>query len=40
MGVAAARVSRPEEVEPAIDRMLAHEGPFLIDLVIDDGMTR
>ncbi|MGK3963986.1 thiamine pyrophosphate-binding protein [Sorangium sp. So ce118] len=40
MGVAGARVSRPEEVEPAIDRMLAHAGPFLIDLVIDDGMAR
>ncbi|WP_437931167.1 thiamine pyrophosphate-binding protein [Sorangium sp. So ce291] len=40
MGVAGARVSRPEEVEPAIDRMFAHAGPFLIDLVIDDGMAR
>ncbi|WP_433936358.1 thiamine pyrophosphate-binding protein [Sorangium cellulosum] len=40
MGVAGVRVSRPEEVEPAIDRMLAHAGPFLIDLVIDDGMAR
>jgi benzoylformate decarboxylase len=38
MGVAGIRVSHPDEVEPAIDRMLAHAGPFLIDLVIDDGM--
>lgn len=38
LGVEGARVSRPEEVDSAIDRMLAHEGPYLIDLVIDDGM--
>ena len=29
MGVPGARVERPEQVEPAIQRMLAHDGPFL-----------
>jgi benzoylformate decarboxylase len=32
-GVAAVRVEKPGEVEQAVDRMLAHDGPFLIDLV-------
>jgi thiamine pyrophosphate-dependent acetolactate synthase large subunit-like protein len=34
MGVDALRVERPEEIGPAIDRMLADDKPFLIDLVI------
>ncbi|MFG2052022.1 thiamine pyrophosphate-binding protein [Micromonospora sp. NPDC048935] len=33
LGVEAVRVSRPEEVVPAVRRMLAHPGPFLVDLV-------
>ncbi|MEU1289233.1 thiamine pyrophosphate-binding protein [Kitasatospora sp. NPDC005856] len=33
LGVEAVRVSKPEEVEPAVRRMLAHDGPFLVDLV-------
>ncbi|MFC0544856.1 thiamine pyrophosphate-binding protein [Kutzneria chonburiensis] len=32
-GVAAVRVDKPGEVEPAVEQMLAHDGPFLIDLV-------
>ena len=35
MHVEAVRVSRPEEVEPAIERMLADDRPFLIDLVLE-----
>ena len=35
MGVKAARVERPEEIGPAIDAMLNHDGPFLIDLVLE-----
>ncbi|WP_433271217.1 thiamine pyrophosphate-binding protein [Actinosynnema sp. CS-041913] len=34
LGVPATRVERPEEIGPAIDRALAHDGPFLIDLVV------
>jgi benzoylformate decarboxylase len=34
MGVDALRVEKPEEIGPAIDRMLADDKPFLIDLVI------
>jgi thiamine pyrophosphate-dependent acetolactate synthase large subunit-like protein len=35
MGVAAVRVERPEQIVPAIDAMLGHNGPFLIDLVLE-----
>lgn len=35
MGVSALRVEKPWEIEPAIKQMLAHPGPFLIDLVLE-----
>ncbi len=35
MGVEAVRVEKSEEIAPAIDAMLAHKGPFLIDLVLE-----
>ncbi|SFC36042.1 thiamine pyrophosphate-binding protein [Spirosoma endophyticum] len=35
MGVDAVRVERIEEIGPAIDRMLADDKPFLIDLVLE-----
>jgi benzoylformate decarboxylase len=35
MGVAGVRVEKPWEVGPAIQQMLAHPGPFLIDLVLE-----
>ena len=34
MGVAARRIEQPADVVPAIREMLAHPGPFLIDLVL------
>ena len=34
LGVAAARVEKPDQIGPAIAEALAHDGPFLIDLVI------
>jgi benzoylformate decarboxylase len=34
MGVASVRVERPEQVASAIQQMLEHDGPFLIDMVI------
>jgi thiamine pyrophosphate-dependent acetolactate synthase large subunit-like protein len=35
MGVAAVRVERPEEIAPAIEQALSHQGPFLIDVVLE-----
>ena len=34
MGVPAVRVETPDQIGPAISKALAHDGPFLIDLVI------
>lgn len=34
MGVEAVRVEKPDQISPAIRKALAHNGPFLIDLVI------
>jgi thiamine pyrophosphate-dependent acetolactate synthase large subunit-like protein len=34
LGVASTRVEKPDEIAPAIAEALAHDGPFLIDLVI------
>ncbi len=38
MGVQAVRVEKPDQVGPAISQALAHDGPFLIDLVITNEM--
>ena len=35
MGVAGERVWNPNQVVPAIERMLSHQGPYLINLVLD-----
>ena len=35
MGVEAVRVEKPEEIAPAIRKALAHQGPFLIDVVLE-----
>ena len=35
MGVLGLRIEKPEEIGPAIQQMLAHPGPFLIDLVLE-----
>jgi benzoylformate decarboxylase len=35
MGVPGARVERPEQAAAAIRQMLATDGPFLIDMVVD-----
>ncbi len=40
LGVPGVRVSRPEEIEPAIRSMLGHDGPFLIDLILEDEVRR
>ncbi len=35
MGVAAMRVVKPEEIAPAIQTALAHNGPFLIEVILE-----
>lgn len=35
LGVASVRVEKPWEIEKAVTEMLAHPGPFLIDLVLE-----
>ncbi len=38
-GWQAARISRPEQIGPALDQMLACEGPYLLDVVIPTDQT-
>jgi benzoylformate decarboxylase len=38
LGVAGQRVTHPDEVDAAVAAMLAHDGPYLIDLVIDSAV--
>jgi thiamine pyrophosphate-dependent acetolactate synthase large subunit-like protein len=38
MGVSGVRVEKPWEVAPAIEQMLAHPGPFLVDLVLEGNV--
>ncbi|MHB8621265.1 MAG: thiamine pyrophosphate-binding protein, partial [Chloroflexota bacterium] len=38
MGVAAARVEQPSEIGPALDRALADDKPFLIEIVVSDDV--
>jgi len=35
MGVEAARVEHPDEIGTAIDKALSHDGPFLLDVVVE-----
>jgi len=34
-GITAMRVESEEEIRPALERARAHNGPFLIDFVVD-----
>lgn len=38
-GWQAARISRPDQIGPALDQMLACEGPYLLDVVIPTDQT-
>jgi benzoylformate decarboxylase len=40
MGVPGTRVTRPSEMAGAIAAMLAHNGPYLIDLILEDHVNR
>lgn len=38
MGVPAIRVAKPSDIEPAIDAALAHNGPFLLDVLLEGNV--
>lgn len=38
-GVASRRVEKPEELRPALEAAMAHDGPFLIDVVMDRSIA-
>ena len=38
LGVAAARVETVDQIAPAIREMLAHQGPFLLDVVLEGNV--
>ncbi|RIK84801.1 MAG: thiamine pyrophosphate-binding protein [Planctomycetota bacterium] len=38
MGVPAIRVAKPADIEPAIDAALAHNGPFLLDVLLEGNV--
>jgi benzoylformate decarboxylase len=40
LGVPGYRVAEPADIEPAIQAMLDHDGPFLIDLVLEGDVAR
>lgn len=38
-GVASRRVEKPEDLRPALQEALAHDGPFLLDVVMDKNIA-
>ena len=38
MGVTGARIEKPEQIGPALDRALSHKGPFLLDVVVEGNV--
>lgn len=38
MGVPGLRVARHQEIAPAVERMLAHQGPFLLEIQVDGSV--
>ena len=40
MGVPGVRVTQPGEMAGAIRAMLEHDGPFLVDLILEDSVRR
>ncbi|HUO40343.1 MAG TPA: thiamine pyrophosphate-dependent enzyme, partial [Mycobacterium sp.] len=38
MGVKGARVEKPEQIGPALDKALSHKGPFLLDVVVEGNV--
>lgn len=39
MGVTAVRIEQPEAIAPALREALAHNGPYLLDVRVDDGFS-
>jgi len=39
MGVSAARIEHPDEIIPALQTALAHNGPHLLDVRVEDGFS-
>jgi thiamine pyrophosphate-dependent acetolactate synthase large subunit-like protein len=40
LGVPGQRVAQPADIAPAIETMLEHDGPYLIDLILDGSVPR
>ena len=40
MGVPGQRVSKPQEIAPAIDAMLSDDGPYLLEIIVDSSVPR
>lgn len=38
MGVEGARIENPEQIGPALDKALSHNGPFLLDVVVEGNV--
>jgi len=38
MGVEGARIEKPEQIGPALDRALSYRGPFLLDVVVEGNV--
>jgi thiamine pyrophosphate-dependent acetolactate synthase large subunit-like protein len=38
MGVQGARIEKPEQIGPALDKALSHRGPFLLDVVVEGNV--
>nr|MCR5559257.1 biosynthetic-type acetolactate synthase large subunit [Schwartzia sp. (in: firmicutes)] len=37
MGVSAARVEKPEELAPALEKLMAHKGPMVLDVLVPEA---
>jgi thiamine pyrophosphate-dependent acetolactate synthase large subunit-like protein len=38
MGVPGVRIEKPEQIGPALDQALSHQGPFLLDVVVEGNV--
>jgi len=38
MGVQGARIEKPDQIGPALDKALSHKGPFLLDVVVEGNV--
>ena len=40
LGVPALRVAQPSQIEPAVNALLGHDGPFLLELILENEVPR